>query len=190
MDMPNRYLRWTLSVIIMSLVGFLGYVLTGKVRSNAPPPSVTSDTLKTADAGMEGFVYRQTESGVIRWEVEAQKAEIFEAEHQAVLQVVQVTMFERQGKEMTIQADGGTINTETSEFDLQNHQNPIVIKLANGYTIFTPHLHWSEGKQEVNTETPVTIEGHGMTITGNGLIGHFDTEEFTLLENVRVRVAS
>ena len=188
--MPTRFLRWTLGFVILGLAGFLGYVMIGKVRSNAPPPSVTTDNSERADAGIEGFVYRQTNEGVVQWEVEAQQAEIFETEHQAILKTVQVTMFSQKGKEMTLQADGGMINTETNEFDLQNRQDPIVIELANGYTIFTPHLHWIESTQEISTKEPVTIKGHGMTITGVGLVGHFDSEDFKVLDNVRVQVVS
>ena len=188
--MPNRFLRWILSFIILVSTGFLGYVMIGKIRSNSPPPSVTTDKFEQADAGMEGFVYRQTDEGFVQWEVEAKKAEIYEVEHHAVLKSVQVRMFSRKGEEMTLQADEGTINTQTNEFDLQNDQDPIVIELANGYTIFTSHIHWVEAKQEISTKTPVTIQGHGMTITGIGLVGHFDSEEFKVLENVRVQVAS
>ncbi len=188
--MPNRVLRWTFSFIILGSAGFLGYVMIGKVQSNSPPPSVTTHNFEQADAGMEGFVYRQTDEGFVQWEVEAQKAEMYEAEHHAVLQSVQVKMFSRNGEEMTLRADGGTINTQTNEFDLQNYQDPIVIEMANGYTIFTSHIHWIEAKQEISTKMPVTIQGHGMTITGIGLVGHFDSEEFQVLENVQVQVAS
>ena len=188
--MPNRFLRWTLSLVILGSAGFLVYVMIGKVQSHSLPPSVTTNNVKQADAGMKGFVYRQTDNGLIQWEVEAQKAEIFDSQHHAVLHTVQVKMFGRQGKEMTLQADGGTINTETNEFDLRNNQDPIVIELANGYTIFTPHIHWVEARQEISTKTPVTIQGHGISITGIGLVGRLDSEEFTVLKNVRVQVAS
>ena len=188
--MPNRFLQWTFSLVILGSAGFLVYVMIGKVQSNSPPHSVTTNYVEQADAGMEGFVYRQTDKGLVQWEVEAQKAEIFDSEHRAVLHTVQVKMFGHKGKEMTLHADGGTINTETNEFDLRNNQGPIVIELANGYTIFTPHIHWVAEQQEISTKTPVTIQGHGMTITGIGLVGHLDSEEFTVLANVRVQVAS
>jgi len=188
--MPNRVIRWMLSLIILGSTGYLGYVMIGTVQSNSPPPSVTTNNFDQADVGMEGFVYRQTDQGLVRWEVEAKRADISESEHHTVLHAVQVTLFGRQGEEMKLQADGGTINTETNEFDLRNDQDPIVIQLANGYTIFTPHIHWMEANQEISTKMPVTIEGHGMIITGIGLIGDFSSEEFTVLENVRVRVAS
>lgn len=177
-------------MIILGSAGFLGYVMFAKVQSNSPPSSVTIKHVDQADAGMEGFVYRQTDEGLVQWEVEAEKAEIFETDHHAVLQTVQVKMFGRQGEKMTLHADSGTINTDTNEFELQNSHDPIVIKLANGYTIFTPHIRWVEARQEISTKKPVTIQGHGMTITGIGLVGNFDSEEFSVLENVRVHVAS
>jgi len=179
-----------LSLILLGSTGYLAYVMIGKVQSIAPPPSVTSDHFEQADAGMEGFVYRQTDQGLVRWEVEAEKAELSESEHHTVLQTVKVKLLGRQGEEMRLHAEEGTINTETNEFDLRNDKDPIVIQLANGYTIFTSHIHWVEANQEISTKMPVRIQGHGMTITGIGLVGDFDSEEFTVLENVRVLVAS
>ncbi|MFB3071811.1 MAG: LPS export ABC transporter periplasmic protein LptC, partial [Nitrospirales bacterium] len=75
-------MRWTLGGIILGLAAFLVFVVIGQVRTNAPPSSVVSPLLEEADAGMEGFVYRQTKDGMVQWEVAAQKAEVFEARHE------------------------------------------------------------------------------------------------------------
>ena len=188
--MRSRAVQWMLMVIILGSTGYLGYVMIGTVQSNSPPPSVTTSKFEQADAGMEGFVYRQTDEGLIRWEVEAERAEMSETEHHTLLKTVQVTLFGHQGEEMRLQAEGGSINTETNEFDLRNDHDPIKIQLANGYTIFTPHIHWMEANQEISTKMPVRIQGHGLTITGVGLLGDFHSEEFTILEDVRVQVDS
>ncbi len=188
--MFNRFMRWTLGGIILGLAAFLVFVVIGQVRTNAPPSSVVSPLLEEADAGMEGFVYRQTKDGMVQWEVAAQKAEVFEARHEVTLQDVQLRFFGHDGEEMVLHADEGMINTTTNDFELRNQKELIAIEFANGYTILTPHIHWVDANQEIRTPHPVTIQGNGLTITGIGLVGHLESEEFSVLDHVRVQSSS
>ena len=188
--MSNRFLRWTLGGIILGLSVYLAYVVVGHMQTNAPPPPIALPELEEADAGMEGFVYRQTKDGMVQWEVAAQRAEVFEDKQEATLKEVQLRLFGQQGEEMMVDADEGVINTETKDFELRNRQEPIVIELKNGYTILTPHLHWIDANQEIRTPSPVTIQGNGLTITGVGLVGHLESEEFSVLDHVRVQSSS
>ena len=103
--MPNRFLQWTLSGIILGLAAFLGYVVVGHVRSNVSSPPTQFPVLQEADAEMEDFVYRQTKDGRIQWEVVAQKAEVFEAKHETTLETVELRLLGRDGAEMMLQAD-------------------------------------------------------------------------------------
>ena len=188
--MPNRFLRWTLSGLILGLAAFLGYVVVGHVRSNVFPPPAQFPVLQEADAEMEGFVYRQTKDGIVQWEVVAQKAEVFEAKHEAALETVELRLLGHDGEEMMLQADEGLINTETNDFEMRNREELITIELANGYTILTPHIHWIDAKQEIRTPNPVTIQGQGIRITGIGLVGFLESEEFTVLDQVHVESMS
>jgi len=188
--MSNRFMRWTLGGIILGLSVFLVFVLIRQVRTNAPSPPVASPILEEADAGMEGFVYRQTQNDMVQWEVAAQKAEVFDARHEVTLEDVQLRFLGHDGKEMMLYADEGMINTETNNFELRNREEPIAIEFANGYTILTPHIHWIDANQEIRTPHPVTIQGHGLTITGIGLVGYLESEEFTILDDVRVQSSS
>ncbi len=188
--MPHSLIRWVSGAIILSMAGFLGYVLTQHVRSSQPPPVLTATVFENADAGIEGFVYRQTEEGKVQWEVEAQKARANESQHHVILESVHVRLFGKDGQAMELRAEEGTVDTASSDFDLRNRQKVIAIELANGYTILSPHIHWADKEQEIRTNTPVTIHGHGLIITGIGLIGKLTTETLTVLDDVRVHVAS
>lgn len=188
--MSNRFMRWTLGGIVLSLAVFLVYVVMVQVRTNAPPAPVTAPVLEEADSGMEGFVYRQTKDGMVQWEVAAQKAQVFEAKHEAILDEVQLRLFGQDGEEMMLEADEGMINTETNDFELRNRDELMAIEFANGYTILTPHIHWIDSTQEIRTPHPVTIQGNGLQITGVGFLGNIESEEFTLLDQVHVQSIS
>ena len=176
----------------LSLAGFLVYVLMQQVQSNHPLPVITAPVFETTDADIEGFLYRQTEEGQVQWEVAAQKAEVYESEQHLLLKQVQVRLFNRDGyeQEMKLEAEEGTINTANGNFDLRNQEELIAIELANGYTIFTPHLHWADKEQTISTNKPVTIHGHGLIITGTGLIVELKTETLGVLDDVHVQVMS
>ena len=188
--MPNGSLRWMLSGVVLSLAVFLGYAVMGHVRSIAPPPPVEFPVLQEADAEMEGFVYSQTKDGIVQWEVVAQKAEVFESKHEAALEKVELRLLGNDGEEMILQAEEGIINTQTNDFELRNREELITIELANGYTILTPHVYWIDSKQEIRTTDLVTIQGQGLQITGIGLVGYLESEEFTVLDQVRVESMS
>ncbi len=188
--MSNRFIRWTLGGIILGLAAFLTYVVIVQVRTTAPSSPAASPVLEEADAGMEGFVYRQTKDGLVQWEVAAQKAEVFDARHEVTMEDVQLRLFGHDGEEMMLQADEGVIDTETNDFELRNRDELMAIELANGYTILTPHIHWIDANQEIRTPSPVTIQGNGLTITGIGLVGYLQSEEFTVLDHVRVQSSS
>ena len=114
------------------MAGFLGYVLMQQMQSNHPLPVLTAPVFETTDAGLEGFVYRQTEEGQVQWEVEAQKAESHESEQHVLLKQVQVRLFDKEGQEqeMQLEAEEGTINTANGNFDLRSQEELIAIELG------------------------------------------------------------
>ncbi len=188
--MFRSWIRWILRGMTLCLAGFLGYVLMQQMQSNQPLPLVTEPVFETTDAGIEGFVYRQTEDGRVQWEVEALKAESRESEQHVLLKRVQVRLFGKAGQNMELEADEGTINTASGDFDLRNEDELIAIALVNGYTILTPHVHWVDAEQTISTDRPVTIHGPGLIITGNGLVAELKTEKLGVLDDVHVHITS
>ena len=190
--MPRSWIRWILRGMTLGLAGFLGYVLMQQVQSHHPLPVITEPVFETTDAAMEGFVYRQTEEGRVQWEVEAQTAESHETERHLLLKQVQLRLFNKDGGEqaMKLEAEEGTINTANGNFDLRNQEELIAIELANGYAIFTPHVHWADAEQTISTDSRVTIHGPDLIITGIGFIVELKTEKLGVLDDVHFRITS
>lgn len=186
--MWRRWIRGGLLTLSGILACFLVYLLTTRTDS-VPPPSVASTgPLVHADAGIDQFSFLQTQGGAVRWKVEAQRAHVLEAQHQAQLEQVRVTLYGAQGQELMLEGDAGTIDTATKNFLLVNQGRPIVVELGSGYTIYTNHLTWTDNTREVRTDDPVMMVGHGLEVRGRGLIGKLDTEEFRVLQDVRVDI--
>lgn len=145
--------------------------------------------MDSADATISQFTFTQTKGDAVQWQVEAHEARLFEQDKKTMLKVVAVTLFGRQGKELTVTGDDGVLNTETKDFVLSNKSEPLVVHTESGYVIYTNHLAWTDKTREIRTKDPVRIVGHGLEVTGRGLLGHLDTEEFEVLEDVHVDLA-
>jgi LPS export ABC transporter protein LptC len=184
--MWRSWVRGGLFLLSATLACALFFLLVTRMESS--PRSVSRGVLDRADAGIDQFTFMQSRSGVMQWQVQAQRARMIEAEHQATMEQVEVTLFGAKGWEMKLKGDEGTIDTATKNFTLIRRDGPIVVQLQNGYTIYTNHLTWMEEQREVRTEDPVTIIGEGLEVTGRGLIGKLDSEEFKILEHVQVEI--
>ncbi|MGB0910451.1 MAG: LPS export ABC transporter periplasmic protein LptC [Nitrospirales bacterium] len=190
--MSNYWVRWTLTGIILLMGIFIVHRVITHMEIRASQASIKSSESHPADAWINGFTYRQTQLGKTKWKVIAERAQVFEDQHLANLEDVHVKLLDEHGdsEEMTVQAERGTIDTETNNFDLDNEKEMMEVHLASGYTIFSNHLRWIEASREITTSTPVVIRGHGLIIRGTGLVGTIDDEEFKVLQDVQVEVSS
>ncbi len=187
--MLRRWAQRSLLTLSLLLTCFLVYLLMTNSASVSPPTTTAPGTINQADAIISKFTFTQTKGDRVQWQVDAQQARLFEQEKKAILDKVAVTLFGLQGREMTVQGDEGTLDTETKNFVLANRSEPLVIHTDSGYTIYTNHLAWTDQTREIRTEDPVRIVGHGLDVKGRGLLGHLDTEEFEVLEDVHVDLA-
>jgi LPS export ABC transporter protein LptC len=176
----------TLSVVLACV---LVYLLMTNATSVPPPTATAPGTINQADAIISQFTFTQTKGDKVQWQVDAKQARLFERDKKAILDQVAVTLFGLQGKEMSVQGDEGTLDTESKNFVLVNRSEPLVIYTESGYVIYTNHLVWTDQTREIRTQDPVRILGHGLEVRGRGLWGHLDTEEFEVLEDVHVDLA-
>lgn len=188
--MGSPRIRWGLTFLVLVMAIFISHRVWTHMQAQKSRPVHTVTEIRPADAWIQGFTYRQTQGGVPKWEVLAKRARVFQAEDRAQLEDVTVHLFEKDDKQMTVEAEEGIINTKTKNIDLQNQKDFLAVRLKNGYTIYSKHLQWKESSRQVKSQTPVVIKGKGLTLTGTGLIGNVDEEEFQILSNVRAEVSS
>jgi LPS export ABC transporter protein LptC len=185
----QRWVRGALLALSAVLACFLVYLLVTNSTMVLAPTAAAPGSMDLADAKISQFTFTQTKGDTVQWKVQAQEARLFERDRRATLQVVAVTLFGKQGKDLTVTGDEGTLDTETKDFVLANRSEPLVIRTESGYVIYTNHLAWTDHTREIRTSDPVRIVGHGLDVTGRGLLGHLDREEFEVLEDVHVDLA-
>ncbi len=187
-SMWERWVRRGLLTLSVVLAAFLGFLLITRSNPGASSRSVTPVGKEAADARIQDFTFTQTKGDLVQWKVQAEQARLYEKESRAVLSNVHITLYGVQGKELTLSGDEGTLDTQSKNFQLSNKTTPIVVEMQSGYTIQTNHLAWTDARHEIQTPDHVTIQGHGLQVTGRGLLGKMDTEEFQVLDDVRVDV--
>ena len=186
--MWERWIRRGLLALSVVLAAFLGYLLVTRSNPGSSSRSVAPVDTESADARIQDFTFTQTKGDLVQWKVQAEQARLFEKDSRAILNNVQITMYGAQGKELTLSGDEGTLDTQTKNFQLSNRTTPIVVETQSGYTIQTNHLVWTDARHEIQTPDHVTINGHGLQVTGRGLLGNMDTEESQVVDDVRVDV--
>lgn len=185
--MTLSWVQWSLTALVLASLAFIGYRVSVH-RQVQPPQPISSEPVEPTDAWIQGFTYRQTQSGTTRWEVVAERAQVFEQQHQANLQNVSVRLFGVEGEEMLVQSDEGIIDTSTKNFSLMNRDAPVSIAFANGFRVYSNHLQWIDASRKFTTRDEVQIQGPGVTITGTGLVAELDAEQFTILHNVQAHI--
>jgi LPS export ABC transporter protein LptC len=178
--------RRVLLAVSVCLTLFLGYLLFNNVDSPPTSQATPQGPIETADAKISEFIFTQSKGDVIQWQVQAKQARLFEKEKRALLNDVDVTLYGQNGKELTVFGEEGTLDTQTKNFSLANLEKPIVVETGSGYTIYTNHLAWTDNAREIRTDDPVRIVGHGLEVTGRGLLGRMESEVFEVLEDVHV----
>jgi len=185
--------RALLTLLVLGMAVFIGYRVVKHMQTRSQgTTSVTLGEQQGADAWIQGFTYRQTRSGSTKWVVNANQAKVFDKEHLARLQSVQVRLFDNdfQNVQLRITSEEGVMNTSSNDFELVSKKGKTVMTFESGYQVLSERLIWSEQAQQIHTPDQVTIKGDGLIITGIGLEGDVDKNEFHLLKNVRAEVVS
>jgi len=191
--MKSYFMRSVFTMAIVLMAGFIGHrVITHMETKSQATAIVPLQKEEGANAWIQGFSYRQTKSGSTKLVVTADQAKVFDAEHKAKLQVVTVKLFDQafQKEQMQITSEEGVMNTSSNDFELISHNEKTVITFESGYRVFSDKLSWKEDAQQISTADPVVIQGDGLVITGTGLVGDVEKNEFRLLNNVRAEVES
>ncbi len=186
-DVLARRSLLTISGALAALLIYLLFINADSSKTNQP---ASPGTIESADAKISEFTFTQTKGDVVQWRVQAKQARLFEQEKRAVLSNVEVTLYGQAGKEMTVIGDEGALDTATKNFVLANRTDPLMIATGSGYTIYTNHLVWTDATKIIRTDDPVRIVGNGLEITGRGLLGRTESEEFEVLDDVHVDLVS
>jgi LPS export ABC transporter protein LptC len=184
--MWERIVRRTLLTLSIFLSAFLGYLLFVNADSAPSTQPASAGSIERADAKISEFIFTQTKGDLVEWQVQAKQARLFEREKKARLTGVDITFYGEKGTELTLSGEEGVLDIATKNLELANQTEPLVVETKSGYTIYTNHLAWKDETKEIRTDDNVRIVGHGIEVTGRGLLGRMAAQEFEILGDVHV----
>jgi len=166
--------------VVLAVVNFLG---SGgvKVAAGQAKPSTEAPSGSGPNAAIERFRIRETRKGERLWDVEADRAEVFEERGIAVLtrvvHPVQITIYWDKGQLVTF-SEKAVVDLKTKNLQLSGR---VRCESSEGTRIFSESLNWSAGNRKITTDAPVVIEKAGVQIRGKGM------EADTVLERMIIR---
>lgn len=150
----------------------------------SPPKPVAAPSPAEADYRVKEIHIQETLEGNLRWQLDADVAEVFEQEKQTVMRQVTITVYSKD-QVWTARGDEGVLQNESRDVTLRGN---VVVTSSNGLHLTAPHLRWENAERRLSTDGAVTIQRPGTTITGRGLQVEMGAQRAVLAGRVRVVV--
>jgi LPS export ABC transporter protein LptC len=141
-----------------------------------------------ASASIDHFSYVQEKSGGIAWQVNAKRAEIYDADHQAKLSDVRVRIDNPKGVGLSLVGDEGILDTISKNVEIRQNRGNLRLLFDNGYVAETSRLAWNQGAKEISSPDPVRIHGPNIDIQGIGFVMSATSRSVRVLKDVRVAI--
>ncbi len=175
-----RRLSTIFLVCFVALIGGLGATIAWRVIGRrAPPPP--AQPAPQADYAIKEIHLNETLEGNLRWTLDADHAEVFDKDHQTVMQKVVIRVFSKDAV-WNVTGDAGTLDNERRDVSLQGN---VVVTSSDGLQLKTPEITWQNQERSLSTAAAVEIQRAGTTIVGRGLDVRMQEERAVLAKNVR-----
>lgn len=166
---------FTVILVMVSLVRNTSPPENTKPMENLPPQGVAMQ--------LSNVHYEQIDQhGFKEWALDAQSAQVFEAEKKVALKKLEVIFFSAEEKGFTLVADRGEIYTDSKDVIVSGN---VVTTTDQGFQIESDSLKYNSQDRTISTTDRVTLRGNNMVMKGKGMVIDVDKETLNLLEEVK-----
>ena len=167
-----------LTLVAALLAAFGLYQYRAWQEDSAEGPTLPSNV----ELVMHDLTATRSVAGAFQWKLSARQASRAMHEDSTELAALRMVLLDRQGKEIVITADTGTV---LPNGDAISARSNVVVSLANATRLRTDTLHYDAASALVTSADPVHIEAGKFKATGNGMQVELKGRHFTLKEQVR-----
>lgn len=176
-------IRNLLLIAMLAVVFGLGYRLWDQRTEPAPDPVVDS-LPANADLSLQDIQYTETSEGIRRWTLTAKSGAYEAGQGKSAVQNMRLEFFDKQGDpQMVLTADEGLWLSETGEIEAQGH---VVVKMTEGYTLYTEQLGYSTKSDQVSTDQAVRVKKDNMELSAHGMRYGLKNRRLMLHSQVKV----
>lgn len=174
--------RFLVGIGAASFLGII-IVLTLTLSEKAPPkPPPVPENPQGADIIINNFEYTSTNAqGVKEWKLKSDTASYFQDNKMVGFKKVNATFYSKEGRNFTVKADKGTLNTATKNFELSGN---VAGTSSDGYTFRTETLTYTADKNQARTNKKVYLESPQFKLEGTGMVLDVKEQKLFLANNV------
>ena len=179
-------LRKLRGAFVWLLVGLLGAVaivtivlmqrreVVEDVKAN-PPISAPQ-----ADASLGKISQVSTKDGRIEWRLEAESAHMMEKKNHLGLEAVTMVFFLKDGREVYLTGDTGTVNTQTKDIAVEGN----VVVVNDKYRMTTDRLEYDDKKRLLRIPSAISLTDGVSTLVADQVVYNLDTKQSVFSGNV------
>lgn len=171
------------------ILGFLLLFLAGMggtvyYRMKSAKPSEEAPQAQGADYRIKDVHINETLKGDLRWQLDAEQAEVFDAEKKTRMRNVKVTLFQK-NRVWVVTGNEGEMQNESRDVTLRGN---VEVASDDGLRLSSDDLHWKTEGKRLWTDGPVTLVKDQTTITGRGFATEMEAERALIEAHVRVMI--
>jgi len=174
--MGNKSFFWTFTFLII-----LG--LSSCVKEKPEKPKISGEE-SFPDQAIENFTLTHTNQGEKEWELEADRAEIYEKEGKTVVHRLKLKFYEQGKITSVLTARRGEISSPSGDIEVRG--DVVVTSEKEEMTLKTNSLKWDARRDRIVTDDFVRQEKGDTIVTGQGLESDPKLERLVIKKDVKV----
>jgi len=165
---------------VFTLFIILGLSSCGKEKLEKPK---VSGRKSFPEQAIENFTLTHTSQGEKKWELEADRAEIYKREGKTIVQKLKIKFYDQGKITSVLIAREGELHSQSGDMEVRGD---VVVTSEEGTTLKTESLKWDANRNKIVTDDLVRQEKGDTIITGQGLESDPELEKVVIKKNVKV----
>jgi len=174
-----------LLTIIIVAVSTIVAVFIGYRRMSNTPELLIASIKEGANLSIGKIHQTATRDGRKEWSLEASSADYIESDKKVVLKELLVTFFLENGSEVYLEADRGTLQTDTNDIEFSGR---VVVKNQN-YRLRTERLNYQHNRRIIFSNAPVHISGDSADLSADSISYDLNDNKIVLSGKVETTIA-
>jgi LPS export ABC transporter protein LptC len=183
--MKIKKLRTVFLIFILLAIGTVAAVFIGYRKVSNAPEMLLSSIKDGAKLSLGKIRQTATRDGRKEWSLEAGSAHYMENEKKAVLKDLSITYFLEDNREVYLNADQGTLNTETNDIEFSGN---VVIRNEE-YRLTTERLSYQHKRRFIFTHEPVTVSGDTAEVSADSATMDLNVNKIVLTGTVKAAIS-
>lgn len=173
-----------LLAIIIVTVGTIVAVFIGYRQISNTPELVIASIKEGVNLSIGKIHQTATRDGRKEWSLEASSADYLESDKKVILKELVVTFFLENGSEIHLQADRGTLQTDTNDIEFSGH---VVVK-NNDYRLQTERLNYQHHPRIIFSNAPVHISSDSAELSADSISYDLNDNKIVLSGKVETTI--